>query len=652
MKLPTAQIPKTLMAIAALALCLPPLEPQAQATGTAIIAGQVIDATTKRPVGGAVVTLSVPATPAGGQAGPATPGTAPAQTRRAAAVANAEGRFVFRDLPAGSYNLTATRNGYAPGAFGRRRPEGPSRVLTIAESARASDVVLSLWRLSTISGIVRDDRGEPVIGVHVTAMRRTMTGGRLELTFAGGSGEATDDRGHYRINGLQPGSYIVTIRTVPQSAAVSTVERYRTAAASGTSATLARELREGGALQMFTEGLVVDGWQVSIWGQLQPLPGPNGTLLISPMVFHANVTSSAEATPVTLAAGEDREGVDFAVPLVTGVRVSGTLVGPDGPAANHGVQLVPVAAVDPVYPFPTAYSITDAAGRFALLGVTPGSYVVRARRVPPTGPLFTPPPPTAGVSAGRETVTQASGPSFPAHFAEAPVTVGSASVDGVSLLLRPGGRISGSIRFEGAATPPAAAQLQRMTVLVRPLTNSEGQGAGGQTNVDASGGFQTPGYAPGRYLISAVPPASDWTLASVRVGGVDASDQAIALGTTDVTDVVVTFTDRITTLSGTVRSADGSADAEATVVAFPADFRAWLATGMSPRRMAMTATSATGAYQLRIGIAGDYLVVAIPPEIAPEIDLEFMKRFATSATRVTFVTGDARTLSLSVSRVR
>jgi hypothetical protein len=141
-------------------------------------------------------------------------------------------------------------------------------------------------------------------------------------------------------------------------------------------------------------------------------------------------------------------------------------------------------------------------------------------------------------------------------------------------------------------------------------------------------------------------------LASVRIDGVDASDQAFTLGTTDVTDVVVTFTDKTMTIAGVVRPAGGGTDADATVVAFPVDYRAWLSAGMSPRRLATAATSASGAYQLRVGAPGDYLVVAVPPDVAPTIDPDFMTRFASSATRVTIAAGESKTLPLTVSRAR
>lgn len=644
------------LAALALSIALSASQQQPPATGTGVIAGQVIDATTKKPVAGVVVALTQ-AAPAAATSGPLpAPGTPPspsaAPPRRGAAVTNTEGRFVFRDVPAGTYSLTATRSGYSPGATGRRRPGGPSRTFSLADGARVTDAAVPLWPLSTISGTVRDDRGEPVIGAYATAMRRTIVGSRLEVTFAGGGGEATDDRGHYRIANLEPGSYVVAIRTTPQTAAVSTVDTYRSAAASGTALTMARELREGGAIQMSMDGIVIGSWQLT--GSNEPLmmPGPNGTLLLPPTTYSGNARTPAEATTITLGSGDHRQGIDLTLPLVAGVRVSGTLTGPNGPAANHGIQLVPAGGEVPVSPFPVAYSITDASGRFALLGVTPGAYLVRARRMPIVGPIFVPPSPTAGAGAGREAVVMNTAAPIVAMFAEAPVTVGSSHVDNVGLTLQTGARVSGRIVFEGATVPPAAAQLQRIQVAVRALFGGDSPGFGAQTNVDASGNFQTIGVAPSRYLLTATPPGPEWSVGSIRVNSVDASDQAVEVGTEDVTGVVVTFTDKTMTVSGTVQPAAGSKDPEATVIAFPADIRAWVSSGMSLRRYAAAVSTPSGSYQLRLAAPGEYLIAAIPPEIAPVADPEFLTKLAASATRITIAAGETKTQPLTVSRVR
>jgi hypothetical protein len=646
-----------LVAAALLGVAISPVAlavPRDQAPGAALVAGQVVDATSRQPVAGAVVTLGSVASPPGAANPPSGGAPGAAAARRAVAITGAQGRFVIRDVPAGTYTLTATSNGYAPGATGRRRPGGPTRTFTVSERARITDAVIPMWRYAAISGTVRDDRGEPVIGVSVWAMRRISAGGRLELSLTGGVSEFTDDRGYFHLGNLVPGSYYVGVRSTPQSVPVSTVARYRAAVTSGRAGPILREWTETSAIRVVADGLVVDGWQVSVpVNDPHPLPGPSGAVLISPTTFFGNARSPAEATVIALGAGDHRENADFTLPLVTSTRVSGVLTGPAGPAANHGIQLFAAAQADPSFPLAVAYSTTDDAGRFSLLGVTPGTYIVRARRVPATGPTTAPPAAGALPSGEPALAAPAAGSTTPALFAEGTVTVGSSPVDGVSLVLQPGIRLSGRVVFDGVIAAPTTAQLQRISISVRPLAGSSTfPGAGGDSRVSTNGTFQTAAYAPGRYFISATSPAPGWTLASATVNGVDASDQSIALESLTSTDVVVTFTDKAPLLTGAVRLPDSGTAAEATIVAYPADVRSWVAAGMSPRRVATAMTGDSGAYQLALSAPGEYFVVAIPPELAPEVDPEFVARFGPSAIRVSVARGETRSQALTVSRVR
>ena len=74
---------------------------------------------------------------------------------------------------------------------------------------------------------------------------------------------------------------------------------------------------------------------------------------------------------ITIASGEERAGVDLQMHLVATSRVSGTLLGPDGPAFNMGLRLVPADARDLASEngYETATTVTDAAGQFTFLGV-------------------------------------------------------------------------------------------------------------------------------------------------------------------------------------------------------------------------------------------------------------------------------------------
>ncbi|HUF48498.1 MAG TPA: carboxypeptidase-like regulatory domain-containing protein [Vicinamibacterales bacterium] len=615
--------------------------------GTAVVAGQVIDATTGRPVGGAVVTLALGA-PADASATGQQP-LAPAQSRRGVAVANSDGRFVFRDVPAGTFSITATRPGFAAGASGRRRPGGPGRPFTIGNGARLTNTTISIWPLAAIGGTVRDDRGDAAVGVAVWALRRAVVNGRLALTFAG-SVESTDERGRYRLANLMPGSYAVQIRTHTQTAAVSTVDAWRAAVTSGTTGPMMGQMSQTGGLRLTTAGLVVDDWQVSVSsGMTQPIPGPDGSLLIHPTLYHPSTTDPGAAAILTLEAGDERLGIDLTLPLVAGMRISGVLEGPEGPAPGHGLRLYPLGPDRLDVDQAAAYGTTDRAGRFALLGVPPGRYLLRAYRVPMRTPVARPVPSAAGALPGTtvEVLPPSAGPSL---YAELPVAVGTSHVDDLVVQLQAGARLSGHLVFDGTTARPPAERLQQVSLTVYPMAGSS---PANDARVDTEGRFTTAGYAPGRYtLFTGRAPGPEWTLASVRVAGVDVAGRTFTIGTSDINDVVVTFTDTVMTLSGTVRAADGGTETDATIVAFPADAREWIEAGMPRGRLATASTSSNGTYQIRLPLPGDYHVVAVPLDASPEVDPDFVARFAPQAVRVSFARGETKTQPLTIGRAR
>ena len=98
------------------------------ATGSGVIYGQIVEAGGNRPVPGAIVSITLP-------------GSQPLRV-----MADGQGRFGFRNLPAGRFNVTATRAGWVDGAFGRTRPSGPTLPISLLDGDRASGVNIPLWR--------------------------------------------------------------------------------------------------------------------------------------------------------------------------------------------------------------------------------------------------------------------------------------------------------------------------------------------------------------------------------------------------------------------------------------------------------------------------------------------------------------------------
>jgi hypothetical protein len=104
----------------------------------------------------------------------------------------------------------------------------------------------------------------------------------------------------------------------------------------------------------------------------------------------------------------------------------------------------------------------------------------------------------------------------------------------------------------------------------------------------------------------------------------------------DISDVVVTLTDRPTTLKGSVRTSAGSADTEADVIVFPVNPLRWSGFSQSPLRIRNVRTDANGAYLLTGLPPGDYFVAAISDASAGGWQsAKFLESLSRQAVRVT-----------------
>ena len=152
----------------------------------------------------------------------------------------------------------------------------------------------------------------------------------------------------------------------------------------------------------------------------------------------------------------------------------------------------------------------------------------------------------------------------------------------------------------------------------------------------------------GRYIVRASQPGA-WVVQSVTLDGKDITDRAFDLQS-DATSVVVTYTDRRTTVSGSVRSADGAPADTAVVLVFPVDRQGWSGYGTSPRTLAIALTTDAGVYTFEHLPPGEYHVVAVDAsEVDGWRDPERLEALATQATRLNVAAGDAlKTLDLRV----
>ena len=118
------------------------------------------------------------------------------------------GAFSLIGLTAGRYTLEATANGYMSWNYGQQGPRQPGRPIAVATDQIVENVEIVLPAGRVVSGVIVDEHGEPVHGAQVQALQLDYIAGRMTAVQVALE-RPTDDRGRYRIWGLQPGSYLV-----------------------------------------------------------------------------------------------------------------------------------------------------------------------------------------------------------------------------------------------------------------------------------------------------------------------------------------------------------------------------------------------------------------------------------------------------------
>lgn len=233
---------------------------------------------------------------------------------------DADGKFQIKDLRAGAYNVQATAPGYifVPDAG---TEFGVSRYYRVGEN-----VTLTLMKGGVITGTVTNAEGEPVVAARVRAVRVRKPAERQSNPFINFIRDRmTDDRGVYRIYGLEPGTYVVVV---------------------------------GGGMQFL--------------GNFSAYEGEAPT-------YYPSATRDT-AVELTIHAGEELTGIDVRYRAELGHTISGFVSGnpTDSAPRSNGISVILQRAASSTQESSTYIQDDNKTRSFALSGIADGEYTLAA----------------------------------------------------------------------------------------------------------------------------------------------------------------------------------------------------------------------------------------------------------------------------------
>jgi hypothetical protein len=235
---------------------------QAGSRETASIEGRVIAQATGSPLKSAVVTLrQMP--------------TSLSQRVNAKLVqqTNEEGRFLFTDIPAGAWELSADKRGFVTGKYGASKYDPQGSQITLGPNDQVKDLLLTLIPQAVVAGRVLDTEGRPVEGARVAILKVGYSNGVPHWSEAGSA--VTLDNGEYRVPRVAAGRYLVKcgITEIDASGIKTTY--------AATYYPNAKELSMAAAVDVRSDGSEIGGIDISVAptpvfhvrGRLQPSDG-------------------------------------------------------------------------------------------------------------------------------------------------------------------------------------------------------------------------------------------------------------------------------------------------------------------------------------------------------------------------------------------
>jgi protocatechuate 3,4-dioxygenase beta subunit len=514
---------------------------------------------------------------------------------------DAEGRFEFRDLPAGRFNLSANKSGFVTVHYGQTRPFESGKAIDLTEGQVMDKADIAMPRGSVISGRLVDEFGEPIADAIVNSMRSVWTGGRRRLQPTGRTA-MTNDLGQFRIYGLSPGDYFVSATF--DSGQIMAVEMAMT---------------------------------VSMGGGAGGPTGSTPNSGYAPTYF-PGTSNGAEAQKISVAVGQEAQNTDFALLPVKLSKISGTVISSDGkPVDGSMINMMPRNA-DAGGMIMLGGARTDKNGNFTISNAAPGDYTLQSRSM-----TFV----TAGDGDNMMFTARIGGEGSDAEVGSVAVSVNGEDISNVIIMTSKGATATGHLTFEGGSKPDTLTNIRVTATAGDSDGPMMGMGRGGSGTVKADGAFELRGLS-GTRILRAVNLPPGWTLKSVRVNGADVTDNGIEFKPGEaLTGVDVVLTSKLTEVKGTVKGAGSLPAKDYTLVLFSDEPQRWSAP--NSRYIASARPDQDGRFQIKNLPPGGYYAVAVDYLAQGEWnDPDVLDRLKAKATKFSLDEGETKTLDLKM----
>ena len=444
-----------------------------------------------------------------------------------------EGKYQLTGLAGGQFTIMPLAKAFVVDTIGAYKQ--PGQPITVADDETIAKIDFALVRGGVITGRITDTEGRPVIGERVSVVAADAPDTGRAMTMFDGPRNVTDDRGIYRVYGLGPGNYKVSIG---QAAAAGTImgmggsqyaKTFYPGVAEEAKATII-EINKGTEVSNIDimvrksgRGYLVSGRVVDADSR-QPVPNVfvayasvnEGSQQLGAMSFSGSQTDAngkfrlENVQPGHYAAYmlaveqgtssysdqtrfdvSEADVSDVEIKIRRGATISGVAVVENNfdPAAASVLQTISLVAFSNTKGGAPSFSRgqINSDGRFSLAGLAPGKVHINMMGFP------TPPKGLTLVRTEVDGIEQPEGIEVNA----------GAQITGVRLVFAYGtGSIRGEIKAEGGVLPAD------LTLIVRSATGGPRPFS---STVDARGRFVVENIPPGTYELSLVTRGLDRT---------------------------------------------------------------------------------------------------------------------------------------------